>query len=60
MTKKEFNQLKVGDQVKHTRNTMIFVITDVQENHITAINTVCMRVPNQWEKVKGWDNENNS
>ena len=52
MTIKEFNQLKIGDQVKHTQNDMIFVITDVQENHITAVNTVCMRIPNQWEKVE--------
>ena len=60
MTKKEFNQLKVGDQVKHYQNSMFFVITDVQENHITAVNTVCMRIPNQWEKVKGCIDENNN
>ena len=52
MTKKEFNQLKVGDQVKHTQNTMIFIITDVQEDHITAVNTVSMRIPNHWEKLE--------
>ena len=31
---------------------MVFIITDIQDDHITAVNTVCVRIPNQWETVK--------
>ena len=52
MTKSEFEDLKIGDQVKHVQNTMVFVVADVQENHVTAVNTVCMRIAKRWEKVE--------
>ena len=52
MTKSEFENLKIGDQVKHVQNTMVFVVADIQDSHVTAVSTVCMRIAKRWEKVE--------
>ena len=52
MTQEEFNSLKKGDMVKHKSCPECYVVTTNYGNHITAVDTIDMTRPDEWEIVK--------
>lgn len=51
MKKGEFERLERGDVVKHKRDSRLFIVTGNYGDHVTAVATVDMNNPDEWEIV---------
>lgn len=53
MTKEEFASLKVGDIVRGKLSQQAFVVTAHYGSRVTAVQTVDLTSPSEWELVWG-------
>jgi len=52
MTEEEFKNLRIGDVIKHKSDSKTYVVTAHYGNRITAVTTVDLTNPIEWEIVK--------
>lgn len=52
MTKEEMEALKVGDIIRSIYNRIPYVVTGNYSGHVTAVNSVNMVRPPEWEVIK--------
>lgn len=52
MKEDEFEKLKTGDLVRHVQGYRIYVVTANYGGRVTAVDSVDMTNPCEWEKVK--------
>lgn len=51
MTKDQFSKLSVGDLVRHSSGSRRYVVMSNYGDHVTAVATVDMTNPSEWELV---------